>query len=100
MKDVSIKLSTLLTILTIVGALTTGGIVFGELRGGLVEQGRRLDATETRMAAMYEQTEEINQKITEVATDLRWIRVLIEEYAKKVHSMEDQTKSNNMRGEG
>lgn len=88
MKDWSIKLSTLLTVLSIVGTIIVGSIAFGELRGGVIETKERLRINEERMLAMEKETREINQKLTQVSTDLRWIRALIEEYAKKVHQME------------
>lgn len=86
MKAISIKLSTVLTVVTLMGAFIAGGIAFGELRGGLIEHDKRIRLTEERMATIYEQITRTNEKITEVAVDLKWIRVLMEGYVSKEYS--------------
>lgn len=90
MKDWSIKLSTLLTVLSIVGTIVIGSIAFGELRGGVIETKERMRTYEERMLVMEKETREINQKLTQVSTDLQWIRALIEGYAKKVHNIKNE----------
>lgn len=92
MKEWSIKVSTLLTVLSILGIVVGFSLAFGELRGGVIETKARLRTTEERLLGMEKETKEINQKLTQVSMDLQWIRALIEGYAKKVHQLEMEEK--------
>ena len=92
MKEWSIKLSTLLTILSILGATIIGGIAFGELRGGVLEHEKRLSLMEQQVASTSQQINELTRNTAEISTDLKWIRALIEGYAIRVHELEDHKK--------
>jgi len=81
-KDMKINLTILVSFLTIAGTIIAGGIAFGALQEGLKAQDEKVKFMQERSLALEKQTYEINAKITEVATDLRWIRIVIEEYAK------------------
>jgi hypothetical protein len=81
-KDMKIHLAILVSFLTIIATVIAGGIAFGALQEGLRGQAARVTEMQVRSEELAKQTYEINGKITEVATDLRWIRIVIEEYAK------------------
>jgi len=81
-KGMKINLAILVSFLTIISMVVAGGIAFGTVKEGIQAQDEKIKAMQYRADELAKQTYEINGKITEVATDLRWIRIVIEEYAK------------------
>lgn len=81
-KDMKVNLAILVSFLTIISFVVAGGIAFGVVKEGITAQDEKIKAMQYRADELAKQTYEINGKITEVATDLRWIRIVIEEYAK------------------
>jgi peptidoglycan hydrolase CwlO-like protein len=81
-KDMKVNLAILVSFLTIMSMVVAGGIAFGTVKEGIQAQDEKIKAMQYRADELAKQTYEINAKISEVATDLRWIRIVIEEYAK------------------
>lgn len=82
-KDRKINIAILVSFLTIIGAVITGSISFGALQEGLKSQDEKVKAIQYRTDEFTRQTYEIHAKISEVATDLKWIRRTLDEYTKK-----------------
>jgi len=82
-KDRKINIAIIVSFLTIIGAVITGGISFGALQEGLRSQDEKVRVVQFRTEEYARQIYKINTKLTEVATDLRWIRINLEEYNSK-----------------
>lgn len=69
-----ISIGVIVAICTVVGSILIGGANFGEVRGSVDEQSRRIDSLDTRMITIEEHIREISIRTVKMDTNLEWIK--------------------------